>query len=142
VLELGQGLARVAAACTSNLEKLRQQLSGLPGVQGFAEELAAARSNREIGTARWFENHHIRVFEITLDPGERCPFHCHEQTYFWTVVEAGRGLQRFEDGTYVVRDYKVGDTSYLEHTPDNTLIHDLENIGSTRLRFVTVELHH
>ncbi len=110
--------------------------------QEFAEELAAAPSNREIGTARWFENDHIRVFEVALDPGERCPFHCHQQTYFWSVVEGGRGLQRFADGAYVVRDYRVGDTSYLEHTPEAPLLHDLENIGPSRLRFVTVELHH
>ena len=49
-------------------------------------------------------------------------------------------LQRLGDGSYWVTDYRVGDTSYLEHTPENALIHDLENVGDTTLRFVTVEL--
>jgi hypothetical protein len=40
----------------------------------------------------------------------------------------------------VVRDYLVGETKYLEHTAETALIHDLENIGDTDLRFVTVEL--
>ena len=56
------------------------------------------------------------------------------------MVEGSRGLQRFSDGTFVVRDYLVGETKYLEHTPDSALIHDLENVGDSTLRFVTVEL--
>jgi hypothetical protein len=106
----------------------------------FAGELAAAPSNFEVGTTVWFENERIRVWEILLRPGERGAFHSHVTTYFWTVVEGSRGLQRFADGTFVVRDYLVGETKYLEHTPETALIHDLENIGDTDLRFVTVEL--
>jgi len=106
----------------------------------FEEELAAAPANLDVGTTLWFENQRIRVWEIRLEPGERGPFHNHTRNYFWTVVEGSRGLQRFADGTFIVRDYKVGDTRYLEHTPDDSLIHDLENVGDTALRFVTVEL--
>jgi oxalate decarboxylase/phosphoglucose isomerase-like protein (cupin superfamily) len=105
----------------------------------FADELAEARGNLAVGTALWFENHRIKVWEVKLRPGERGAFHSHTRNYFWTVVEAGRGLQRFPDGTYTVREYGLGDTSYTEHTPNNPLIHDLENVGDTDLRFVTVE---
>ena len=93
-----------------------------------------------MGTTVWFENERIRVWEILLQPGERGAFHSHVTNYFWTVVEGSRGLQRFADGTFIVRDYLVGETKYLEHTPDTALIHDLENVGDTTLRFVTVEL--
>ena len=106
----------------------------------FAAELSAAPHNRDVGTILWFENQRIRVWEVLVEPGERGPFHAHATNYFWTVVEAGRGLQRFADGTFVVRDYAVGETKYLEHTPATALIHDLENVGTTTLRFVTVEL--
>jgi len=106
----------------------------------YAEELAAAPTNFDVGTTIWFENDRIRIWEILLQPGERGAFHSHVTNYFWTVVEGSRGLQRFADGTFVVRDYLVGETKYLEHTPDTALIHDLENIGETPLRFVTVEL--
>ena len=108
----------------------------------FAEELTRARHNHDIGTSLWLENDHIRVFETRLEPGERGSFHIHDRTYFWTVVDAGRGLQRFPDGTYTIQDYAVGDTRYLVHTHDEPLIHDLENVGETMLRFVTVELKH
>ena len=106
----------------------------------YADELETAPSNFEVGTTLWFENDRIRVWEILLRPGERGAFHSHITNYFWTVVEASRGLQRFTDGTFVVRDYLVGETKYLEHTPEAALIHDLENVGDSPLRFVTVEL--
>ncbi len=106
----------------------------------FADELVVAGENRELGTTVLFENDAIQVWEVRLEPGQRGAFHVHDQTYFWTVVDAGRGLQRFVDGTFVVRDYTLGETRYLEHSSDNVLIHDLENVGGTILRFVTVAL--
>lgn len=106
----------------------------------YADELAAAPTNLEVGSTLWFSNDRLHVWEVALAPGERGPFHAHTRNYFWTVVAPGRGLQRFADGTYVVRDYAMGDTRFLEHTPDTALIHDLENVGDTPLRFVTVEL--
>ena len=111
-------------------------------VEDFAQELEAASANRQIGTSLWFENDHVRVFEISLEPGERGPFHVHDATYFWTVVAPGRGLQRFVDGTLVARDYALGETKYLENSPEDPLVHDLENVGDSTLRFVTVELKH
>jgi len=109
-------------------------------VARFAVELARAPHNHDLGTSLWYENERIRVFEVRLEPGERGAFHIHDQTYFWTVVEPGRGLQRFVDGTAVTRDYSLGETRYLVHSAEDPLIHDLENVGDTTLRFVTVEL--
>jgi hypothetical protein len=106
----------------------------------YRDELEAAPHNLQLGTSVWFENDRIRVWEVLLEPGERGEFHAHTTNYFWTVVEGSRGLQRFADGTFVVRDYLVGETKYLEHSPEHFLIHDLENVGGSRLRFVTVEL--
>jgi hypothetical protein len=111
-------------------------------MSAFADELAAARDNHDIGTALWLENDHVRIFESRLEPGERGAFHIHDRPYFWTVVDAGRGLQRFADGRCVTHDYYVGETKYLVHSSEDALIHDLENVGETTLRFVTVELKH
>ena len=108
----------------------------------YAQELRKATHNHDIGTTLWFENEHIRVFESRLEPEERAAFHIHDKTYFWTVVDAGKGLQHFPDGTWTTTDYALGDTAYRVHTPEQPLIHDLENIGDTTLRFVTVELKH
>jgi beta-alanine degradation protein BauB len=115
---------------------------GIFPLDAFADELARARMNHEIGTSLWFENAHVRVFEVRLEPGERGPFHVHDCAYLWTVVEWGRGLQRHPDGTFVVRDYALGETRNLEPSRGDPLVHDLENVGDSRLRFVTVELRH
>ena len=63
-----------------------------------------------------------------------------EYHQLWTVVEGGRGLQRFADGSQIERDYLAGETKYLKHTRNTPLIHDLENVGRSLLGFVTVEL--
>lgn len=106
----------------------------------FDEELASAGANRDVGTTLWFENERVRVWEVLLLPGERGPFHCHATDYFWTVVEPGQGLQRLADGSFTIRDYRLGETRFLENSEAAPLIHDLENVGETPLRFVTVEI--
>jgi len=107
-------------------------------VAAFADELRAASAN--VGTSRLFENDRVRVWELRLAPGERAPFHAHTLGYFWTCVDPGVGRQRYADGTMKVFRYRLGDTRYSEHSPDAPMLHDLENIGDTVLRFVTVEL--
>ena len=106
----------------------------------YAAELDAAPGNLDVGTRLWLENDRIRVWEVRLQPGERGPFHAHTRRYFWTVVDAGIGRQRTADGTMITREYHVGDTNYSEHSPDEPLIHDFENVGESQIRFVTVEL--
>lgn len=113
---------------------------GTYDVEEYADELAKASRNLDVGTTLWYEDGRIRVWELRLEPGERGPFHAHTRDYFWTVVDAGRGLQRFDDGTYVTSEYGLGDTRVLEHTAEDPLIHDLQNVGDTVLRFLTVEL--
>lgn len=121
-------------------QRLIAEERGSFDTRDYAEELAAAFRNHDLGTTLLLENDHVRVFEVRLEPGQRGPFHVHDRAYFWTVVEPGRGLQRFADGSYVVRDYRLGETRYLVHSPDDSLVHDLENVGSSTLRFVTVEM--
>ena len=106
----------------------------------FESELRAAPQNHEVGTKLLFENERVRVWEVRLTPGERAPFHAHTRRYFWTVVDGGTGRQRSGDGILRVREYQVGETQYQAPSPDDALIHDLENVGDAELRFVTVEL--
>ena len=107
----------------------------------YEAELAAAPTNHHVGTKLVFENDQVGVWEIRLRPGERGAFHIHDKPYFWTVVDAGIGRQRTDDGTYVVRRYEVGDTRFGDHSGQNYMIHDFENYGDTEIRFVTVELY-
>lgn len=106
----------------------------------FADELAAAEGNHEIATKLLFENDRVRVWELALRPGERAPFHCHALPYFFVCVDAGQALTRLPDGNAVTVDYEVGGTWFTDLADGEPEIHDLENVGDTRLRFTTVEL--
>ncbi len=106
----------------------------------FAAELAAAPANRDIGTRLWFENDRVRVWEVRLQPGERGSFHIHDRPYFWTVVDGGLGKQRTDDGVWKLRRYEVGDTSFVNNSPGDSMIHDFENAGDSEIRFITVDL--
>lgn len=106
----------------------------------YADELALALENRQVGTKLLFENDRVNVWELKLDPGARGPFHCHAIDYFWTCIEAGRAIQRMADGTAAIHDYEVGQVRFFRFEGDEHMIHDLENTGDTVLRFVTVEL--
>ena len=105
----------------------------------FAAELQGEQ-NRAVGTKLLLENERVRVWEIRLEPGERAPFHWHTTPYFFVCVEAGRSRSRFPNGFYIDDDSEVGDSVFLDLTPEDPHVHDLENIGSTTLRFTTVEL--
>ena len=105
----------------------------------FADELAVAAANQQVGTKILFENEHVRVWDLTLEPGERVPFHAHANDYFFTCVEGGRVLTRFPNGHAIEMDQADGDVAFLE-AGGEAEIHDLENVGNTRVRYVTVEL--
>jgi hypothetical protein len=106
----------------------------------FAEELSGVLENRDVGTKVWFENDRVQIWDLSLEPGERLPFHTHDQDYFWTVTDASRMLQRFDDGTSRVIDAKVGDTNFLTYGAGERTIHDIENVGDKFFRCVTVVL--
>src|SRR5437762_12662023 len=80
----------------------------------FRGELATAEENHEIGTRVLFENDRIRVWDLSVDPGERLPFHCHTTTYFFTCVAGGRLINRFPDGNEVTLEMDDGDTWFTE----------------------------
>jgi uncharacterized cupin superfamily protein len=106
----------------------------------FEEELAVALENRQVGTKLLFENQRVNVWELKLDPGARGPFHCHAIDYFWICIEAGKAMQRLADGSAAVHDYEVGQVRFFHFEEEEYMIHDLENLGDTVLRFLTVEL--
>jgi quercetin dioxygenase-like cupin family protein len=106
----------------------------------FSAELAEAATNHEVGSKLLFDNDRVRVWEVRLEPGDRCSFHSHTHPYFWTCVSEGTGRQRSSDGAIRTGRYEVGQTYFSEHSVADPLVHDLENVGETVLRFVTVEL--
>ncbi|MGH3055065.1 MAG: hypothetical protein ACRDL7_08825 [Gaiellaceae bacterium] len=85
------------------------------------------------------ESERARVWHLTLAPGERLPFHRHVLDYFWTVTAPGRGRSFYADGSVREMEYEAGDTRHMRFDAGQSMLHDLENTGTTTLAFVTVE---
>jgi len=115
----------------------------LPAPAGWpptlAAEFAARQLNGAIGSRLVSETERVRVWTITLEPGQRLPFHRHVLDSFWTVMSEGEGVSNLSDGSRLERRYGPGQTEHRAFAAGEFLVHDLANTGSTRLLFTTVE---
>lgn len=102
-------------------------------------EAEAARTNGRVGHRLVSETETYRIWLIDLAPGERIGFHTHVLNYFWVATSAGRARSRNLDGRVTEMDYALGDVRHMAYAAGESMTHDLENIGPTRLTFTTVE---
>jgi hypothetical protein len=107
--------------------------------QALRAEFEANTQNYQVGGRLLSETDRLKVWEIRLKPGERLPAHKHVLDYFWTVMTAGDSEQHTDDGTTRRVSYEPGTTRHYTFGPGEYLLHDLNNIGSTDLIFLTVE---
>jgi quercetin dioxygenase-like cupin family protein len=103
------------------------------------DEFARNTNNACVGHVLVSETDKVRVWLLTLAPGERIPFHRHVLTYFWTAVTSGTARSHYGDGRVTETNYEAGDTQHLYFGRGESMMHDLENIGKTDLVFTTVE---
>jgi predicted metal-dependent enzyme (double-stranded beta helix superfamily) len=106
----------------------------------YADELAAAHSNDTVGSRLLHEDALVRVWDITLAPGERLPFHRHRTTYLYRCHAGSLTRVRFPDGRAVEYESVPDEVHVHEIEPDEVVVHDLENAGAYVLAFTTVEL--
>ena len=102
-------------------------------------EFAANRRNEKVGSQLLSVSDRVRVWHLSLAPGERLPVHCHVLDYFWTALTPGRGRSHYHDGRTQERSYEAGDTAHYHFDSGEFMMHDLENIGDQVLAFTTVE---
>jgi hypothetical protein len=112
----------------------------LATLEHIPEDVAAGPTNYAVGTALLGENDRVRMWEIRLAPGERCPFHCHRTSYYWIAHVAGVARVGFTDGSYEDYAHQAGEVTFIDVPAGEQLIHDLTNLGETPLVFTTVEL--
>ena len=108
--------------------------------EGIKEEFKTNEFNGRIGTDLVFENDSVRVWHMTLKPGENMPVHRHVLNYFWTAITPGRFLQRTYDGTTYESNYDAGLTHFYNVGKGEFALHNLENVGDTTMIFCAVEL--
>jgi quercetin dioxygenase-like cupin family protein len=92
-----------------------------------------------VGSTLLSENDKVRVWMISLAPGERIGFHRHVLDYFWTAVSGGRGRQHLMDGSTVEYTYAAGETRHETYGAGEYKVHDLENLGDKQMVFMTIE---
>lgn len=105
----------------------------------LAAELAPGGGNGRVGNQLVSETDTYRVWLLTLQPGERLPFHTHVMNYFWTATSPGQARSRYADGRVEEPVYDLGTTRHYAFGAGERMTHDLENIGDTVLSFTTVE---
>lgn len=81
-----------------------------------------------------FENDRIRVMEATLPPGMKEAVHSHP-AYVIYVLEGGKYRNYASDGKVTEGELKSGEVLFRE-----PLTHAAENIGSTTMHMILVEL--
>ncbi|PKA39513.1 hypothetical protein CWR43_32595 [Rhizobium sullae] len=102
-------------------------------------EFEANKGNGNVGSKLVSQSDRVRVWHLSLKPGERIGFHTHVLDYFWTVLTDGKARSNYSDGRVSETAYVVGDTKHFTFGKDEFMAHDLENIGHTELVFTTVE---
>jgi quercetin dioxygenase-like cupin family protein len=91
----------------------------------------------DIGHKVVFENEHVRVWEVRLDPGEVQDWHQHHNPYLIIGVEGANNRMDFLDGS---------PSRHMEETPGHVVfrdagkVHKLTNEGDTRYVNRLVEL--
>lgn len=104
-----------------------------------AEYLTGGRENGRVGQVLLSQTDRVRVWSLSLAPGERAGFHRHQLDYFWTALAPGRSRSHYATGAVGEADYVQGMTRHFAFAAGECMIHDLENIGDTTLSFTTVE---
>jgi beta-alanine degradation protein BauB len=80
------------------------------------------------------ENEQVRVFEAVLKPGDKEAMHSHPRTVVY-VIEGGRMRNHPDQGAATESELTAGQTMYRP-----AITHWAENIGTTTMRLVVVEL--
>lgn len=106
------------------------------------DDVAAGPTNYDVGMRLLGENDRVRVWEISLKPGERHHFHCHRTSYFWVAHTGGRVRVMYPDGSSHDYEHQAGEVTYMEIPPGEQNVQDLTNTGDTELHLTTIELLH
>jgi quercetin dioxygenase-like cupin family protein len=109
----------------------------LAAVIAFAA-LAASAQDAAVVNAKTvvvkLDNAKTRVLDSALEPGEKEQMHSHPASIIY-IISGGRIRNHNADGTTSETDIKAGDVIYRE-----PLTHWAENIGTTRIHLILVEL--
>jgi hypothetical protein len=146
-MALRNALSSTAGTWTTSPDATRRLSGDLIGTDfsdwspELRKEFGDNSRNYTVGSRLLSETERVKVWELRLKPGERLPAHKHVLDYFWTVMTDGISIQHADDGTTRRVAYQAGDTRHAAFANGQYLFHDLNNVGTTDLIFLTVEHH-
>ncbi len=96
----------------------------MPDKFGIAEAGKRGIELRQVGQRIVFENEHVRIWEINLDPGETIDFHIHYHPY--VVISLGGGENEIETifGDRIKTVEELGSTVFIN---EMRAVHRLTN---------------
>jgi hypothetical protein len=96
-------------------------------------ELDPLKLSPQLYTAR-LENNYVRVYEYRIKPGVKDPMHSHPHGLVYALA-GGTLRSTSPDGRTSTNDIKAGELVWREG-----LSHALENVGSTEMHALSIEL--
>lgn len=81
------------------------------------------------------ENKLLRATEVTLEPGEKSDMHTHPAHFFYALTD-GKAKVHYQDGKDEIFEMKMGESGVSD--PERP--HMIENVGSSTVKFLLVEL--
>jgi beta-alanine degradation protein BauB len=102
----------------------------------------ATAPSESVGTRLMFENGHVRIWDLALQPGQELAKHIHRVDNFYVVLAGG--LIRFEnpDDASDYRDVQFEDdqVTWVNVPPEGKIDNRLTNIGTKPHRNLLIEL--
>ena len=95
-----------------------------------------AREMGEVGTHFQFENEHVKIWDLILEPGEASSWHQHTMNYLFVVTEPGTLGVEYGDGSSGEQEYQLGQVVMGQKDS----VHRVTNVGSSRWRNAIVEI--
>ena len=92
----------------------------------------------DVGTELLFENDRVRVWQLSLGPGETSPQHRHEADYVYVYLMESRIAVESVGSVPVAAAYDDGYVQYREVGPG--VEHRIRNVGPAAHRQIIVEL--
>ena len=90
----------------------------------------------DVGTRFVFENEHVKVWDLVLEPGQASPWHHHAMNYLFIINEPGTLRAELDDGTSSEREYKLGEVVVGQ----KDAVHRVVNVGDARYSNAIIEL--
>ena len=94
--------------------------------------------SRNVGKDLLFENHRIRVWSMTLEPGESCEYHRHDHDYVYCYTTPSRIASHRPDEDDAVREF---DQHFVQYRAVGSGVeHLITNVSDIRHNQILIEL--